>query len=137
MTPEIALQTAVRLRLTGTAQITALVPAANILDRNVYPIVDPSIIIGEGVSRDDDGAIARNRTAIFMDLHIWKEEPSTAGVKLVAGLIRAAIKGERLALENSFHCIDARVSNARFLRDPDGVTSHAVVTIDALVEEQT
>lgn len=136
MTPEIVLQKAVRLRLVETAALVALVPAENILDRNIYPIIDPSIIIGEGISRDDGEAISRNRTTIAADLHVWKKEPSTAGVKEIAGLIRTAIRSGRLILDPGFHCVDTRVFSARFLRDPAGESSHAVVTIEAIVEEK-
>lgn len=135
MTPEVALQKAVRLRLAGDSALHDLLPAANILDRNERPAPDPAIIIGEGQSRDDGDTIARSRVHVFMDVHCWKREPSTAGVKEMAGAIRSAIRRDRLVLDAGFHCIDAFVSAARYLRDPDGETSHAVVTIEAIVGE--
>jgi hypothetical protein len=135
MTPEIALQTALRLRLVGFAPLAALVPASSILDRNQRPAPDPSVIIGEGLSVDDGDSIARNRLRIVTDLHCWKREPSLAGVKQIAGAIRSAVKFGLLALEDGFHCVDARVASVRTLRDPDGETSHAVVTVEAIVEE--
>lgn len=135
MTPEIALQTALRLRLIGTSDLTALVPAGAVLDRNERPAPDPAVIIGEGLAIDDGDALDRDRLRIVMDLHVWKREPSLAGVKAIAGVIRTAVKAERLALDTGFHCVDARVSSARFLRDPDGETSHAIVTLEAIVEE--
>ncbi|KQY21023.1 DUF3168 domain-containing protein [Rhizobium sp. Root483D2] len=134
MTPEIALQKAVRIRLTSEPNVIALVPAANILDRNGRPNPRPSIIIGEGMSRDEGDSIARNLTRVWMDLHIWIKEPSTTGVKAVVGAIRTALR-ERLEAGNvGIHIVDAYVESARFLRDPDGETSHAIVTIDARVE---
>ena len=60
MTPEIALQMALRTRLVSTAAVTALVPAAAILDRNELPAPDPSIILGEGQHDGEvDAAIER------------------------------------------------------------------------------
>src|SRR5690606_20915740 len=47
MEPSLALQKAIRARLIGTPAVTALVPAANMLDKNSRPEVFPSIIIGE------------------------------------------------------------------------------------------
>jgi len=135
MTPEITLQKAIRGRLVATSDITDLVPAAAILDRNERPAPDPSIVIGEGQSRDEGDTIARNRVTIFMDLHVWKREPSTAGVKAIAGAIRKALHSGRLTLDAGFHCVDCRVTAARFLRDPDGETSHAAVLVEAIVEE--
>lgn len=135
MTPEIALQTAVRLRLVGWSALVVLVPASSILDRNERPAPDPSIIIGEGQSRDEGDSIARDRTTVFMDLHVWKREASTAGVKAIGGEIRKAVHSGRLDLTAGFHCVDCHVDGARFMRDPDGETSHGVVTLMAIVKE--
>lgn len=134
MSAEIAMQKAVRARLIDTAAVTQLVPSANILDRNERPNPDPSIIIGEGISRDEGDSISRSLTRVWLDLHVWKKEPSTAGVKAIAGAIRAAFK-TRVAADSGFHVVDCFVETTRFLRDPDGETSHGVVTINAKVQE--
>jgi hypothetical protein len=128
------MQKAIRLRLVGSLSVTALVPAANILDRNARPAPDPSIIIGEGQAVDEE-RIARNVQRIFMDLHVWKKEPSTAGVKAIAGAIRGVLQFERLSLEAPYSAGDCAVTGMRYLRDPDGETSHGVVTLEVLVSE--
>jgi hypothetical protein len=133
MTPEIALQIAVRDRLVDDPEVTALVPAASILDRHMRPAPDPSIILGEKTSRMGDG-VARQRTNVWLDLHVWKKEPSTEGVTHVAGVIRDVIGSRRLGLASGFHCADLYVESVRLLRDPDGITAHAVLTIAAIVE---
>ncbi|MEQ1405642.1 DUF3168 domain-containing protein [Neorhizobium sp. Rsf11] len=135
MSPEIALQKAVRARLVGTPEILGLLPAANILDRNERPNPSPSIIIGEGQSVDENDSLSRSLTRVYMDVHVWKKEPSTAGVKVIAGAIRAAVKARLDMPDGHFHCADCYVQSARFLRDPDGETSHAVVTLSAKVQE--
>ncbi|MCA0257138.1 MAG: DUF3168 domain-containing protein [Proteobacteria bacterium] len=135
MTPELVFQKALRTRLTESAALTALVPGSSILDRNERPTPDPSIIIGEGQAVDEGDSLARNRYRIYLDLHVWKKEASLEGVKLIAGLIRQAVKSGRIFLDAPFHCADCRVSSTRFMRDPDGQTSHAVVAISALVSE--
>jgi len=134
LTPELAIQKAVRMRLVSAPAVVALAPAANVVDRHARPNPDPSIILGEGLSIDDGDSIARDRTRVVMDLHVWKREPSTAGVKAITGAIRAALR-PRLALDAGFHCADCHVIRARFLRDPDGETSHAIVTVEAIVQE--
>ncbi|WP_430251695.1 DUF3168 domain-containing protein [Neorhizobium sp. DAR64860/K0K1] len=135
MTPEVALQTAVRARLIATPGVIALVPSANILDRNERPNPRPSIIIGEGQAVDEGDTIARTRVRVYMDLHIWIEEPSTAGSKALAGAIRTALRARLVPGYAGIHIPDCRVASARFLRDPDGKTSHGVVTVNAVVEE--
>lgn len=134
MTPELELQAAIRTRLVTEPNVTSLVPASAILDRNQRPNPDPSIIIGEGQSVDAGDSISRDRTRVFMDLHVWKVAASTAGAKAIAGAIRSALHKSRLVLDWPFHCVDCHVSGVRVLRDPDGETSHAIVTVEAIVQ---
>ena len=131
-TPELALQIAIRQRIIAA---NTGVPASNILDRNQQPIIDPSIIIGVGQTVDRDDSIKRDLFHVWKDLHVWKKEPGLGGVQAIAGAIRKAIHSDRLTLASPFHCVDAYVEDMRFLRDPDGETSHAVVTIKAIVQE--
>ncbi|MDR7147053.1 DUF3168 domain-containing protein [Rhizobium sp. BE258] len=135
MTAELALQKALYDRLLSETGVTSLVPATNIRDRSQRPVINPSIIIGEMTARDDGDAISRNRVHVYADLHVWKKEEGTTGVKAVGGAIRAAVKRGRLLLDAGFHCVDAFVSGVRVLRDPDGETAHAVVTVEAIVQE--
>ncbi len=134
MTPELALQKAVRARLVASPEILGLVAATSILDRNERPAPSPSIIIGEGQSVDEGDSISRRLTRVYMDVHAWKREPSLEGVKAIAGAIRNAMRS-KLSASDGFHFVDCYVERARFLRDPDGETSHAVVTINAVVQE--
>lgn len=133
MSAALAVQIAVRSRLVTTSAVTVLVPANNILDINSRPAPDPAIILGEGQAVEY-GDVARRGELVFLDLHIWKKEPSLEGVKAIAGAVRSAIHSDRLSIAN-YSCGDCRVSSMRFLRDPDGETSHAIVTIEALVVE--
>lgn len=134
MSADLALQKAVRLRLVGSPSVTALVPAGSILDRNARPAPDPAIILGEGQSVDDS-RVARNVQRVYMDLHIWKKEPSTAGVKAIAGAVRGAMRTFQPGTFDGYHFGDCLVSGCRYLRDPDGETSHAVLTVEAIVSE--
>jgi len=132
--PELALQAAVRARLAGSSEITALVPVASILDRNERPNPRPSIVIGEGQAVDEGDSIDRLLVRVYLDLHVWVREPSTEISKAIAGAIRRALR-PRLVLASPYHCADSYVRTARFFRDPDGESSHAVVTVDARVRE--
>ncbi|KQU81286.1 hypothetical protein ASD00_35215 [Ensifer sp. Root31] len=134
MSVETAVQVGIRSRLIATAGVTALVPAGNILDRSQRPIIDPSIILGEGFSLEGGDTIARNRFTVVSTLHLWKKEPSLSGVRAIAWAIRSAIRPARLELGPDFHCADCRVSSVRYVRDPDGETSHGILTIETLAE---
>ncbi|KQZ96874.1 hypothetical protein ASD74_06365 [Rhizobium sp. Root564] len=135
MSAELALQKAIRARLISDNPTISLVPAANILDRNERPNPRPLIVIGEGQSVDEGDSIARTLTRVYLDLHVWVEEPSTEISKRIAGAIRKAVQHGKFPSSDGFHFADCRVRGSRFLRDPDGKTSHAIVTIEALVQE--
>ena len=133
--PALAVQKAIRARLTGVAAVTALVSAASILDRNERPAPDPSIILGEDQVVDHGTSIARDTARVHSTIHIWKTEPSLVGVKTIAGAIWKALKGSPLILDAGLECGDCRVVDTRFLRDPDGETSHGIVRVETLVRE--
>jgi hypothetical protein len=134
----ISVQKALRARLIATAAVTDLVPATSILDRNQRPAPDPSIILGEDQVVDSGISIQRNFVRVYSTIHIWKKEPSLAGVKAIVGAIRRALgRVARLDLADpDFVCSDILIEQARFLRDPDGETSHGVLTLNALVQER-
>lgn len=134
MSIDLAVQKAIRTRLIGTPAVVALVPATAILDRNQRPAPSPSIILGESQEIGGDTSLQRQHLRIIHTLHVWKREASLEGVKSLAGVIRTAIHAARLDLGPGLHCADALVSSARFLRDPDGETSHGVVVVEVLVE---
>ena len=133
MTAALVLQRALRARLISWPAVTALVPAGSILDSHQRPAPDPAIILGED-QEIAGGDIRRQQTRVYATLHLWKREPSTEGVKEIAGAIRAALHSGRPALGPDWHCVDCWVGATRFLRDPDGETSHGVVTVEALVK---
>lgn len=134
MEPSLDLQKAIRSRLVASSSVTSLVPAAKILDKNGRPEVFPCILIGEGETMPDDG-VARNRHQSFADLHLWQTEPGLAGVKAIAGAIRGALSDGPLSVDG-FRVADLRIERSRFLRDPDGIHSHGVISLQARLVER-
>lgn len=135
MSPELIVQTAIRSRLIERSYVTDLVPAGNIVDRHEWPPFNPSIVIGEDQLVDENALVSRRMSRIYSTLHVWKKEPSLVGVKIIAGAVRVAIASGRLSIDAPFHCVDSFVSSARYMRDPDGVTAHGVLTVETLIEE--
>lgn len=133
MSADLALQRAIREALIGSTTVLSYVVADAILDRHTVPLPDPSIILGETVEALDEAAAKGNRVALVHTLHVWQKEDGFVRCKMIVAAIRGAVKGTRPALELGYHLAGWRVSSARFLRDPDGLTSHGVVTIEATV----
>ena len=133
MEPSLALQAAIRARLVASNAVTSIIPASAIVDRNASPALDNSIVIGEATTGPDDG-IARVRYIVVSDLHIWRKEPGTVGSKQVAGAIRDALSDGPIAVAG-FHVADLRIASVRFLRDPGGLHSHGVLSLEARLVE--
>jgi hypothetical protein len=136
--PSAAVQKALRARFIATEAVTLLVPAGNILDRNQRPAPDPSIVMGEDQIVETSITLMRDYVRVFSTLHIWKKEPSTAGVKAISGAVRRALgRVRRLDLADAdYVCSDCHVESTRFLRDPDGETSHGIMVINCLVQQR-
>lgn len=135
MSAALALQKAVRTRLTSYAAVAALVPADNIIDRHARPEVFPCIVMGEDQEIGEDVTLTRHHLRVFATLHVWHRETGLTGVKAIAGAIRDAVKAGFPELDTPYRRVDIRYEGARFLRDPDGVTAHGVVTLEALIED--
>jgi len=130
----LAVQKSLYQRLTGSPAVTALVPSGNVLDVNQRPMPDPAVIMGEGQVLDDGDDIARKRWRVVHDLHCWKIGKGLGGANMIAGAVAQAIDAGRLALEEGYDCVDVRASSVRLMRDPDGETGHAVVTVETIVQ---
>ena len=132
--PALSLQAMVYARLSAATGVTALVPATNILDRNHRPEQFPSIIIGEGQAIFGDNIQNSYHDTAFCDIHIWASEVGLTTAKAIAGAVKDAIAPGPWSVDG-YNAINVRTVSARYMRDPDGVFSHAVLTIEALLME--
>jgi hypothetical protein len=131
--PSLALQKLIRGHLSGNAAVTALVPAENIFDRSGTPEIFPCILIGDGYTNHAD-LIESFHENTFADVHVWTEEPGLAEAKAIAAAVRGALRSGPWAVDGH-RCINLRVSRTRFLRDHDGGFAHAIVSIEAILQE--
>lgn len=131
--PSLALQIAIRAALVASPAVLDLVPADHIVDHSARPEAFPAIIVGDGQTLRADLTYSRRHVRVVADLHAWTIETGLASVKTIAGTIEAALR-TKPAL-NTHHLVDFRVTGIRFLRDPAGEHGHAVVSIEALLEE--
>jgi len=132
--PSVAVQAALHARLIADPAVTALVPAENISDRSTAPNVFPSIIIGEAVTLYSDRYDSFHES-VSATLHVWTEEPGLVQAKLIAGAIRTALREAPWTVAGHV-CHGITMSSGRFLRDPDGEHGHAVLHVDAILQER-
>lgn len=131
--PSLDLQKAIRALLLASADLMALIPADNVLDVTGRPERMPAVIIGEGQT-----VYRRFDATAHTTLHVWFSEPGLVKSKEAAGAIVPALRVDAqrdgvLALDH-FTCHDMRVTDTRYLRDPHGSFSHAVMNVAAIVK---
>jgi hypothetical protein len=130
----LAVQIAIRRRLLTSADLLAIVPANRIKEGPARPEQFPTIIIGDGQISAEPITFSRREITVYSDLHIWATETGLAGGKAIAGLVQAALRARLDSIEE-YHVFDSQVSSIRFLRDPDGQHSHAVVSVVVKLQE--
>jgi hypothetical protein len=127
------LQTALVARLRGAAAVTALVPADAIFDRSDRPERPVCIIVGEDQMIREEMNLADDTVRNYFTLHVWRQARDFGTVKNIVDAIR-------LAIRDPWSVVGADVirfvfESVRYIRDPDAEYVHAVVTLNALVQE--
>lgn len=130
--PTLAVQKALRARLIANAAVTALVPVANVGLDDRRPDAMPCILIGPANCTFMD-RYEQFFDEAFCDLHVWTDEPGLSSVKEIAGAIRSALDAGVLNAEG-FRVINSKIASARYLRDPDGVHAHGILSIEAILQ---
>lgn len=130
--PSLEIQGAIVARLKATAAVTALV-GTRVYDSVPAGATFPYITLGEGDETSDDVDCV-NGFEISLDIDVWSGSPGFPEAKRISNEIRNALKDPPLSIsDNALVYFNHR--QTRTFRDPDGVTSHAVLTFEAFAEQ--
>lgn len=130
----LAVQGAVRSALISSPALTALVPAKNVRDRHSKPSDFPLVVVGDGQTVREDTTYSRRTVRVYSDIHIWtKDDSLAANCKPIAGAVVAALKD--IPAISGYSVVDHTYSGTRYLRDPSGEHSHAIVMFETLLYE--
>lgn len=72
---------------------------------------------------------------VMLDIHVWSRAVGAVECRQIAGLVRTALHDASLTI-TGWKLVDLKHRDTRFLSDPDGITTHAVVTVRALVDPE-
>lgn len=92
----------------------------------------PYVTIGDGQTVPDKAGCI-DGAENFIDVHVWSRRPGWVEAKALAWKVKEALDDVDLAVEGH-RLIDLQYQSAQYLRDPDGLTRHAVVTFRAVTE---
>ncbi|MDF1598291.1 DUF3168 domain-containing protein [Mesorhizobium sp. YIM 152430] len=130
--PTLALQTAIRAKLIGTAAVLQRVDADNIRSGSTRPDNTPTIIMANGSTSLHGHDYTSQRAAwVNLDLHIWTKDEGPDAAKEIAFLVQSALD-KRLPIEGGY-CDSFKVTRTVFPRDPDPAFGHGVLSVEALV----
>lgn len=133
MDATLAIQKGIIDKLLVTVAVTNLV-GTRIYDRVEKGTLLPYISIGPSQSVQDDFECG-DAYEVFQQIDVWSDGPGYVKAKQIAGEVRKAIHDATLILDGQgYVLVEIRHQSARFFRDADGITSHAVIDFRALVE---
>lgn len=123
------------------ASIAALknhAPLTTLIGQRLYDDVPPNpafpYVTWEDDGTNDDSADCVVGSEIFFSLHIWSRAVGKPESKRIAGVIRALLDENALSVTD-YNLVTVNHRITRWLRDPDGLTKHGIVTFRALIDE--
>uniref|UniRef100_A4WTD6 DUF3168 domain-containing protein n=1 Tax=Cereibacter sphaeroides (strain ATCC 17025 / ATH 2.4.3) TaxID=349102 RepID=A4WTD6_CERS5 len=134
MSPSVELQTAIYQLLTAPGSATMALAAGRVYDNVPGSPAFPYVSFGpsDHVEDDADGIPARVET---LQLDGWtRDSGKLRGARELADAIKADLHGASFEFTTNA-LVQIRVRPVRVFRDPDGITGHAVVPIEATIEE--
>lgn len=126
--PSLPLQGAYVARL--KSQISEI--SSRVYDSIPADAVFPYFNIGD-MQTISDGADCLDATEVYVTLHIWSRAKGQVEARRLAATARTALHDWLPTLEG-FRVVEHEHRDTRTLDDPDGITSHAVLTFRALID---
>lgn len=126
--PSLPLQGAYVARL--KSQVAAV--ASRVYDRPPDNVVFPYLTIGD-IQTISDGADCLDATEVYVTLHVWSRLVGQVETRQIAAACRTALH-EWLPALAGYRCVEHVHQDTRTLDDPDGITSHGVLTFRALID---
>jgi len=126
--PALPLQAAYVTRL--KSQVAAV--ASRVYDRAPQDVVFPFLQIGD-IQTISDGADCLDATEVYVTLHVWSRAIGQVEARTLAAAARTALH-EWLPTLTGYRCVEHVHQGTITLDDPDGITSHGVLTFRALID---
>ena len=138
--PSLALQAAIVATLKADGALALLI-GERVYDRVPPPVAlataptFPYVTVGDDQVSGAHAECLEGSTEVFATLHAWSRAVGKGEAKRIAGAVVRALNYADLTLEN-YRLVLIEHDSTRHLDDPDGLTSHSVVTFHALIDEE-
>ena len=133
--PSLELQKAIVARLKADAGVDAII-AGRIYDAVPGNAVRPYLSFGPFQLLPEHGSCLDGGEA-FVTLDAWAAGPDTVQVKQLGTAVAKALDLAPITLDAPQRCVEMSIEQTQYLRDPDGITAHGVITVHAWTEPTT
>jgi hypothetical protein len=82
----------------------------------------------------DAGADCIDAEDVSVTIHIWSRSVGSVEAKQIGGAIKTLLDRATLAIGTGFALVEVQWLGAQFFLDPDGLTTHGVVSVLAMTE---
>lgn len=130
--PSLALQKAIVARLKADSAVNALI-AGRIYDAVPQNATKPYVSFGP-FDLLPEHADCLDGGDLTITLDAWSAGPDSVLLKRVGAAVVAALDEAALALDDNQRLVQLTILRTLYMRDPDGITGHAVITARALAE---
>jgi hypothetical protein len=127
---------ALSVQMAYVARLRASVPAVSgrVHDRVPQSVGFPHLQIGD-IQTVEDGADCIDGTEVTVTLHVWSRATGAVEARSIAASCRLCLHEWLPDLSaQGFRCVEHMHRDTRLVGDPDGVTSHAVLTFRLLID---
>ena len=131
--PSNALQRLIFLRLTSFASLVALI-GSRVVDPPRVDEVMPYVSFGPSDWQEDDADCIDGRIETIQ-IDVWSTaQDGQREAKAICDAVKEALHNYEADLGD--HALASmRVPTVRVFRDPDGITTHGVIQVEAMIEE--
>ena len=130
--PSLELQKAIVAALKADAGVNALI-AGRIYDAVPGGATKPYVSFGPFQLLPEHGDCLFGGEA-FVTLDAWAAGPDTVQVKQLGTAIARALDLAPIVLDAPQRLVEMSVEQTQYMRDPDGITAHGVITVHAFTE---
>jgi hypothetical protein len=130
--PSLQLQKAIVARLKTDAGVDAIV-AGRIYDAVPPNAAKPYLSFGPFQLLPEHGDCLDGGEA-FVTLDGWANGPDSVAIKTLGTAVAKSLDLAPITLEDPQRLVEMSIEQIQYLRDPDGITAHAVITVHAWTE---
>lgn len=132
--PSLALQRGIYATLTAATEVTALV-GSRVFDQVAPNPTFPYIRIGnDQVLASDTPDCLPDCVEVYAQVDVYSRQQGKTEAKAVAGAIVRALDEDSIVLESGYALQSFLHNDTRYLDDPDGLSTHAVLMFHALID---